>query len=48
MKGENIDPHLMTPIMNYILPGLPKNMNRKFWCNVPYERKDSYPEVQCQ
>ena len=45
MKGEDIDPKLMTPIMNYILPCLPKNIKKKCWCNVHYDEKDSYSKV---
>ena len=45
MKGADIDTKLMTPIINYILHCLPKNIKKKFWCNVRYDEKDSYSKI---
>lgn len=39
MKGEDIDPKLMCPIMDYILPCFPRKVRRKFHCGVQYDNK---------
>ena len=41
MKGREIDPQLMFPLMDYILPCVPKRIRRKLWCGVRYDKRNT-------
>ncbi len=45
MKGSQIDPQLMYPIMDYILPCVPGRIRRKLWCGVKYDERNPSENV---
>lgn len=41
---ESLDPRLISPFFDRILPCLPKNLRERLYCGVPHDRVEEFQE----
>ena len=39
---RNVNPNLVLPLVDYVLPCLPFSVRKLFWCGVKYNKRDEF------